>query len=289
MGYTGLAPLVFALLVDSFIPRLVGALGTGEFLCNGGARSGLACASDDDCVPNGVCVIALGVCDGGRDDSLSCECLGGVCSAQPVCSIDVTLGVCSGGILAAECCDLTFNCADQSPCVGSAKVCLGGENKAFACLRDNQCPASQCASTGKFCAGICAGGANQGALCLDDTDCPSSVCTSDYQNDSCVDDADCCVAAACKTGICRGLAAPPACSGDCNGGGSVTVDELLTMVNIILGTAPLSACPVGDANGDRQITINELVGAVGHALEGCGVSLPTAAPTSTHAGSRRKR
>ncbi len=60
----------------------------------------------------------------------------------------------------------------------------------------------------------------------------------------------------------------PTCVGDCNGNGSVTIDELLSMVNIALGN-PGSTCAAGDANGDGQITINEILMAVNAALSGC--------------------
>ena len=43
------------------------------------------------------------------------------------------------------------------------------------------------------------------------------------------------------------------------------------MVNIALGTAPVSACMAGDANGDGEITINEIVAGVNNALNGCPV------------------
>jgi hypothetical protein len=62
---------------------------------------------------------------------------------------------------------------------------------------------------------------------------------------------------------------PVICVGDCDGSGEVTVNELITMVNIALGTAPLSACPVGDADGSGDITVNEIIKAVGVALNGC--------------------
>lgn len=67
----------------------------------------------------------------------------------------------------------------------------------------------------------------------------------------------------------RPVFAPPRCSGDCNRDGSVAVNELLTMVNIALGTEALSACSAGDANGDGVIVIGELVAGVQHALGGC--------------------
>jgi len=59
------------------------------------------------------------------------------------------------------------------------------------------------------------------------------------------------------------------CTGDCSGDGEVTVNELITMVNIALGTANVSTCGAGDANGDGQITINEIIAGVNNALNGC--------------------
>ena len=59
------------------------------------------------------------------------------------------------------------------------------------------------------------------------------------------------------------------CVGDCKGDGQVTVNELIAMVNIALGTAPLSTCTAGDANGDGEITINEIIAGVNNALNGC--------------------
>jgi hypothetical protein len=57
--------------------------------------------------------------------------------------------------------------------------------------------------------------------------------------------------------------------GDCGQDGEVTVNELLTMVNIALGNAPVSACEAGDTSGDGAITINEILVAVNKALGGC--------------------
>lgn len=59
------------------------------------------------------------------------------------------------------------------------------------------------------------------------------------------------------------------CMGDCNGNGGVTVDELLTMVNIGLGNADIASCLAGDANRDGTITINEILAAVVNVLNGC--------------------
>lgn len=60
-----------------------------------------------------------------------------------------------------------------------------------------------------------------------------------------------------------------ACVGDCNLDNDVTVDELLTGVNIALGTARVDACSPLDANSDRAITIDEILLAVNAILTGC--------------------
>jgi len=63
--------------------------------------------------------------------------------------------------------------------------------------------------------------------------------------------------------------APIGCIGDCNADDGVTINELITMVNIALGTANVTACTAGDANGDGAITISEIIIAVNRALTGC--------------------
>lgn len=63
--------------------------------------------------------------------------------------------------------------------------------------------------------------------------------------------------------------AQPACAGDCNGDEWVTVDELLTAVNIALGMRPVDGCVVSDLNLDGRVTVDELLTAVNRALEGC--------------------
>jgi hypothetical protein len=64
----------------------------------------------------------------------------------------------------------------------------------------------------------------------------------------------------------------PPCVGDCNDDQSVTVDELLRMVNSALGNAGVDTCSAGDANHDGDITIDEMLTAVNNALTGCSGS-----------------
>jgi hypothetical protein len=59
------------------------------------------------------------------------------------------------------------------------------------------------------------------------------------------------------------------CAGDCGGDGEVGVDEIITMVNVALGNADVSACRAGDSSSDGEITIGEIIAAVNNALGGC--------------------
>ena len=60
-----------------------------------------------------------------------------------------------------------------------------------------------------------------------------------------------------------------ACVGDCDGGGSVTIDELITLVNIALGNAQPSACQHGVPSG-AEVNVALIIQAVNNALNGCG-------------------
>lgn len=64
-------------------------------------------------------------------------------------------------------------------------------------------------------------------------------------------------------------AAHGACTGDCDDDKAVSIDELITLVNVALGNVSVDVCPYGDRDHDRVIAIDELVRAVGHAVEAC--------------------
>jgi hypothetical protein len=72
-----------------------------------------------------------------------------------------------------------------------------------------------------------------------------------------------------------------ACPGDCNEGGTVSVNELVLAVTIALGQSPSTMCPAVDQNQDGQVKIGELIMAVNAALSGCP-GAPTATPLDTH-------
>jgi PAP2 superfamily. len=59
------------------------------------------------------------------------------------------------------------------------------------------------------------------------------------------------------------------CIGDCHNSGAVTVADLVTLVNIALGTGDITSCSTVGATQGGPITIDELVRAVNNALNGC--------------------
>jgi hypothetical protein len=80
------------------------------------------------------------------------------------------------------------------------------------------------------------------------------------------------------------LAAPAlACPGDCDGDGTVRINELIAGVGIALGQSPVDGCPPIDGDGDGQVLIGELIAATNALLSGCPAvtATPTATPTTT--------
>jgi hypothetical protein len=66
-----------------------------------------------------------------------------------------------------------------------------------------------------------------------------------------------------------GIISTPRCIGDCMHDSMVTVNEVITMVNIALENRWVGSCLAGDRNGDGEITVNEIIYAIGAALNGC--------------------
>lgn len=63
-------------------------------------------------------------------------------------------------------------------------------------------------------------------------------------------------------------AVPAGCAGDCRADGTVTVDELITLVNVALEIQPATAC--ASLPPLTTVDVAYLVRAVGNALNGCG-------------------
>lgn len=69
-----------------------------------------------------------------------------------------------------------------------------------------------------------------------------------------------------------------ACTGDCNGNGSVTVNELVQGVSIALGSLPIGECSAFDRDDNKRVDIGEIIAGVNFAVSGCSA---TATPTPT--------
>jgi hypothetical protein len=61
----------------------------------------------------------------------------------------------------------------------------------------------------------------------------------------------------------------PACTGDCDQSGRVTVEELVRGVSILLTGSGLAGCPAIDADSDGGVVVSEAVQAVANAMDGC--------------------
>ena len=70
-------------------------------------------------------------------------------------------------------------------------------------------------------------------------------------------------------------AARAVCTGDCDNSGDVQINEIITCVNIALGTAVVSTCSACDPDNSGDVQINEIIQAVNAALTSCPV--PTGA------------
>lgn len=83
---------------------------------------------------------------------------------------------------------------------------------------------------------------------------------------------------------CAGSARAQLCAGDCNGDSEVTVDELLRVASIAIGTAPLGGCIEAEVTLDEQVTVEDIGYAIDAALNGCWISEPACrAPLSPYA------
>jgi hypothetical protein len=92
------------------------------------------------------------------------------------------------------------------------------------------------------------------------------------------------VALSLTLGLTPRTARADVCTGDCDGSGDVTVNEIIILVNMALGTqTQLSACPHGlpaDITDPSQVDVSLIIKAVNAALSGCPApGTPTPSPT----------
>jgi len=246
----------------------------------------------NDCKPN--------VCGDGVIRTGAAQCDDGNTTDGDGCDSNCTVTACGNGVrTAGEACDdgnlaSGDGCSDQcrSEFCGDRVVQAGlGEQCDDGGFIDGDGCDSNCTVT------ACGNGIRTASEECDDQnttagDCCSSACRVEAAGAPCFDGNVCDGTGSCDgSGSCQPEAGTPLdcddgkpqtfdfcdalhgcrqCTGECNGDGYVTVDELLTMVRIALGTAPVSECPAGDGDQDGTITIGEIVAAVNVALDGCG-------------------
>jgi hypothetical protein len=109
----------------------------------------------------------------------------------------------------------------------------------------------------------------ESGMCLDQPSC-SSPFEVDSDGDGWVDFCDDCPAEADPT--------QSACPVDCNCDDTVSIDELISGVGIVLGNKPVGQCLAADANEDFLVTINEIIAGLQARAVGCG---GTGGPGST--------
>jgi uncharacterized repeat protein (TIGR03806 family) len=72
-----------------------------------------------------------------------------------------------------------------------------------------------------------------------------------------------------------------ACDGDCDGDGSVRVNELVTGVRIALSQEEVDACVALDRDNSGEVRVEELLAAVNNSVHGCPAVTPSPTPTAT--------
>ena len=77
--------------------------------------------------------------------------------------------------------------------------------------------------------------------------------------------------------------APIPCIGDCSGTHTVAVDDVITLVNIALGTVERAACAHGVPSA-AEVNVAVIIQAVNSALKGCPAPSPTPTPTASPRG-----
>ncbi len=258
------------------------------------------CTVNDRCGPEGVCMgdpaPVNTSCGGGCGKCVQLvpipgaplQCSGNVADNGSTCDAS-GYGPCLSGSCqiiqpvpefpgVAFCLPRPRDCPDQGNCKGACNPATDRcDNSASRCFGEcERCQQGQCVPT------------NEGGACNDFNDCTAlSRCeTFEYMGAQ----RGACMAGApggntptptATSGLptvtvpptsTRTPATPPtpgACVGDCNGNGELTVNELISGVNIAQGNAALSTCPSFDVNGDGSVGINELISGVNALLNGC--------------------
>jgi hypothetical protein len=184
-----------------------------------------------ECAASCTCEVAGSCCED-HIDTVGCDdrpCQACVCDADPPCCTDGWDPQCAD--------EAATNCSER---------CVASNCKASCCETHDQpgCVDATC----------------QTCVCNEDDFCCSD--NGGVWDQGCLEIAMGTCGASCQ---CSG----GSCAGDCDGGGSVQINELVKCVNIALGSAESDSCPACDANGMNGVEISELVRAVNASLSGC--------------------
>jgi hypothetical protein len=285
----------------------------GILLVARGGWAAQSCQDCDECMTNCVCQ-SDGTCAGTPlPSTTSCD-DGNPCTTGDHCN---GAGKCVGGVNASSSTPCTYilnPCATNTHCDGAGTCVAGGTKNVndpcsyyegpcgsgtcqdlgfgiiacvLPCLGVDQDPCHQCdPNTGQCTYNPCSSDP-----CSTGCD-PSEGCIPGHEGAPCNDFNECTSNDQCHNGECNGtaggtpVATPTAtpkpvlakCIGDCDGNGFVTVDEIITGINIALGNVDLFTCEDFDANGDSQVTVDEILTAVNNALDGCPLVQPSATP-----------
>ncbi|MBP1685543.1 MAG: Thiamin-phosphate pyrophosphorylase, partial [Deltaproteobacteria bacterium] len=260
------------------------------------ARTGWAVTPCEDidpqCMRNGVCQ-ADGTCAGEVINE------GQPCNTGDPCALTPQSAQCQSGH-----CVTTTNKPEGTACTfPGAGLCIKNTTcqSLFGfgpfCMTQNENDIVDCDALGHKCM-ACDPNTGQCTIPLVPGPCETGECNpatglfQDAPNGTACNDFNVCTSdEQCQGGVCRSGTAPtptptvpigPAtCTGDCNNLHVVTVDNLLTMIDIGLGKTSIAACMAGDRDHNFQITVDEVITAVPNALDGCpAVPTPTQTPTS---------
>ena len=193
----------------------------------------------------------------GCDDSDPCttndECLAGFCSGSPV--------IC----FAQDDCHLAGTCDPNSGACSNPTAPNGGTcDDGDPCTANDQCTAGTCAGTGTCPTATVPAGATATPNPAATTTATMAVTGSPVATSTATATAGSQTPCPERTG-----STGPTCAGDCNGDGTVKVNELIIGVNIALGNASVCDCPSFDRDSNLAVSINELIAAVLSALGGC--------------------
>ena len=238
-------------------------------------EAGVECAVSCACPEAGDCCAEHA---GVGCDERSCESC--VCDLDPSCCNDGWDATCASE--GQNECSIMCSCAVKGPCCTQHDDvgCEETTCQQCVCTLDESCCTDSwdqtCADESQVeCAARCTCDTQSDCCAERDTSgCSDSTCEScvcDLDNACCTGiwDATCASEATVECADACFCQASSGCAGDCNGDGEVTINELITGVNIALGNDSVSSCPAVDTNGDGEVAVNELIQAVNSALNGC--------------------